>query len=47
MEAELFDRRSRLAMVEDQKCNPAPKSIFGAIFQKLKNKARHEKHKII
>jgi hypothetical protein len=34
-------------MLENQKCNPAPNSIFGAIFQELKNKARHEKHKKI
>jgi hypothetical protein len=39
MEAELFDRENRLAMLEDPKCNPAPKSIFGEIFQQLKNKA--------
>ena len=41
----LFDRDDRLAMLKNQKCNPAPNSIFGAIFQELKNKATHEKHK--
>jgi hypothetical protein len=46
-DGELFDREDRLAMLENQKCNPAPNSIFGAIFQELKNKARHEKHKKI
>jgi len=46
-DGELFDREDRLAMLENQKCNPAPNSIFGAIFQELKNKARHEKHRKI
>jgi len=43
----LFDREDRLAMLENQKSNPAPNSIFAAIFQELKNKATHEKHKKI
>jgi hypothetical protein len=47
MDGELFDRENRLAMLENQKHNPAPNSIFGAIFQELKNKAKHEKHKKI
>lgn len=47
MDSELFDREDRLTMLKKQKCNPAPNSIFGAIFQELKNKAKHEKHKRI
>jgi hypothetical protein len=47
MDGELFDREDRLAMLENQKCNPAPNSIFGAIFQELKDKAKHERHKKI
>jgi ribosomal protein L14 len=47
MDGKLFDRDDRLAILENQKCNPAPNSIFGAIFQELKSKARHEKHKRI
>lgn len=33
VEAELFDRRSRLSMSEKQECNPASDSIFGEIFK--------------
>ena len=47
MDSELLDREDRLTMLKKQKCNPAPNSIFGAIFQELKNKAKHEKHKRI
>jgi hypothetical protein len=32
VEAELLDRRNRLAMREKQECNPARDSIFGEIF---------------
>jgi hypothetical protein len=44
MDGELFDREDRLAMLENQRCNPAPNSIFGAIFQEPKNRAKHEKY---
>lgn len=47
IDGELFDREDRLTMLKNQKCNPAPNSIFGAIFQELKNRAKHEKHKRI
>jgi len=47
MDGELFDREDRLTMLKNQKCNPAPNSIFGAIFQELKNNARHKKHRRI
>jgi hypothetical protein len=40
VEAELFDRENRLAMLVDQICNPAPKSIFGEIFQQLKKQGK-------
>lgn len=46
-DGELFDREDRLVMLENQKYDPAPNSIFGAIFQELKNKAKHEKRKKI
>lgn len=45
VDGEPFDREDRLAELESQKGNPASNSIFGAIFQELKNKAKHEKRR--
>jgi hypothetical protein len=47
MDGKLFDREKRLAMLEHPKANPSPDSIFGAIFQELKNQAKNEKQKKI
>jgi len=47
MNGEPFDLKDRLTMLENHKDNPAPNSIFGAIFQELRNKAKHEKRRKI
>ena len=44
-DGEMFDREERLAMLENQEGAPVPTSIFGAIFQELKNQAKRGKHR--
>jgi hypothetical protein len=44
-DGELFNRSDRLAMLENRQDNINSNSIFGAIFQELKNKSKQQKHK--
>jgi hypothetical protein len=43
MENAQFDREDRLATLENHGFDPAANSIFGAIFQELRNKAKQDK----
>ena len=44
-DGEPFDRQDRLAILENQKETINSNSIFGAIFQELKNKSKNKNHR--